>query len=96
MTIEICKEYLKLCEGMNGCDPDDDEDKWNHLSDLFHHHLDTCLKCDERAFYSEGCWQWSTDEGTKCKRCLSPPGYFCKKGCEDYYEKEIAEAKINS
>ena len=33
----------------------------------------------------------TTDEGTKCPRCLSPPGYFCQKGCDDYSEDELEQ-----
>lgn len=82
MTKNICNEYLELIKSMNYYDSLN-EDCPMGIQEEFHYHISTCVLCKERVFYDSGMWQYSTDEGTKCQRCGSPPGYFCRKGCEE-------------
>jgi hypothetical protein len=89
MTVEICKEYERIVSASNKCDTDADEYELVLLNDEFHLHISVCKVCMNQVYYDQGHWKFSNDEGTKCKRCLAPPGFLCRDGCEDMTEKEL-------
>lgn len=80
MTVEVCKEYMDLITSMNSYD-EKDEDCPRGIVEEFHYHIQTCKVCENQVFYNQGYWEFSTDEGIKCKECGAPPGFFCRDGC---------------